>query len=155
MSQLVLALCLVVGIADGDTLTARCGEPGAYQQVKVRLAGIDAPERRQAFGNRARQALADLCHQQQARIAPRATDRYGRVVADVTCAGTDAGRHMVQGGWAWVFDRYAQQHQHLYPLQAEARTQRRGLWVDDGTAAPPVPPWQWRKDRAARAAAPS
>ncbi len=44
--------CLVVGISDGDTLTARCGAPGAYQQVKVRLSGIDAPERRQPYGER-------------------------------------------------------------------------------------------------------
>ena len=54
-------LCLVVAISDGDTLTARCGAPGAYQQVKVRIAAIDAPESRQAFGQKSRQHLAQLC----------------------------------------------------------------------------------------------
>lgn len=140
-----LLSCLVVAVADGDTLTARCGAPGAYEQVKVRLAGVDAPERRQPFGRRARQALAGLCFQQTARIHVHSHDRYGRAVADVECGGKDAGAHMVGGGLAWVFDRYAQQHQHLYPLQASARAQRLGLWADDGTAAPPVPPWDWRK----------
>lgn len=51
-------ICLVVEVSDDDTLTARCGEPGRYEQVKVRLQGIDAPERKQPFGERARQALA-------------------------------------------------------------------------------------------------
>ena len=59
-------LCLVVGISDGDTLTARCGEHGQYEQVKVRLQGIDAPERKQPFGERARQALAELTLQEEA-----------------------------------------------------------------------------------------
>lgn len=55
-------ICLVIGIGDGDTLAARCGEPGAYEQIKVRVAGIDAPEKSQAFGQVSRQALADMCH---------------------------------------------------------------------------------------------
>lgn len=53
-------VCLVIGITDGDTITARCGEPGAYEQMKVRIQGIDAPERKQPYGNRARQALSDM-----------------------------------------------------------------------------------------------
>lgn len=52
--------CLVVGVSDGDTIKARCGEPGAYEQIKVRLGGIDAPESRQAFGQRSKQALMVL-----------------------------------------------------------------------------------------------
>lgn len=53
-------LCLVVGISDGDTLTARCGQPGAYEQVKIRLAGIDAPESKQPFGTHCRTAQCVL-----------------------------------------------------------------------------------------------
>lgn len=64
----VTLLCLVVGISDGDTLTARCGAPGQYEQVKVRLQGIDAPERKQPFGERARQALAELTFQKEAAL---------------------------------------------------------------------------------------
>ena len=76
-------LCLVVGISDGDTLTARCGEPGAYEQVKVRLQGIDAPERKQPFGERARKALADLAFQKEAELRCNKIDRYKRHVCSV------------------------------------------------------------------------
>lgn len=62
-------LGLVVGISDGDTLTARSGEPGQYEQIKVRLQGIDAPERKQPFGERARQALAELTFQKEAELS--------------------------------------------------------------------------------------
>jgi len=62
-------------------LTARCGQPDAYEQVKVRIHAIDAPERKQPFGNRSRESLADLCFQQQARIQHQDTERYGRMVA--------------------------------------------------------------------------
>ena len=62
-------LCLVIGISDGRTLTARCGESDAYEQVTVRLQGIDAPERKQPFGERARQALAELTFQKEQAVA--------------------------------------------------------------------------------------
>lgn len=74
--------CLVVGIADGDTLTARCGAPGGYQQSRVRLAGIDAPVRRQPYGERARQA-AGLTFQRTARLECFDSDRYGRSICSV------------------------------------------------------------------------
>lgn len=70
-------LCLVVGITDGDTLKARCGDPGAYQQITVRLAAINAPESRQPFGRASRQHLAALCHQREAVIHPRTRDATG------------------------------------------------------------------------------
>lgn len=133
-------ICLVVGISDGDTLTARCGEPGHYEQLKVRTAAIDAPEKAQPFGQRSRQNLADLCFQQHATITPRTKDRYGRTVADVECRGRDAGQAQVQSGMAWVYDRYSKGYEALYPMQDAARQARRGLWSMDAT-----PPWEWRK----------
>lgn len=136
-------MCLVIGITDGDTIKARCGEPGSYQQVTVRIAAIDAPERRQPFGEVSRQHLAALCFEQQARIAPRTKDRYGRMVADVSCQGRDAGTDMVASGMAWVFDRYATRADaHLRSLQANARAAHAGLWADTN----PVEPWAWRRD---------
>lgn len=137
-----LLLCLVVGITDGDTIKARCGAPGAHQQVTVRLAAIDAPERRQPFGEVSRHHLAALCFGQQARITLRTNDRYGRMVADVSCQGRDAGTDMVASGMAWVFDRYTTQADaHLRSLQANARSARAGLWADTN----PVEPWAWRR----------
>lgn len=134
-------LCLVVAISDGDTLTVRCGEPGTYEQVKIRLSAIDAPEKAQPFGQRSRQHLADLCFQQQAKITPKTTDRYKRTVADVECRGQDAGQAQVQAGLAWYYVRYGKGYEHLQGLEDDARAARRGLWVDNE----PVPPWEWRK----------
>lgn len=139
-------LCLVVGISDGDTLTARCSTQDAahpYQQVKVRLAGIDAPERRQPFGERSRQHLAGLCFQQQARITVRTTDRYGRSVADVECRGQDTGTEMVRAGLAWWYVRYGKDHRHLAAVEADAKARRVGLWAD----REPVAPWDFRRKR--------
>ncbi|MBS0414372.1 MAG: thermonuclease family protein [Proteobacteria bacterium] len=132
-------LCLVVAIADGDTLTARCGEPGTYQQVKVRLAEIDAPEKRQAFGNVSRQHLAALCFQVQATIRPQTTDRYGRTVARVECNGQDASLEQVRSGLAWAYTKYLTDPA-VAQAETEARAAGRGLWSDPN----PMPPWKWR-----------
>lgn len=135
-------LCLVVAIADGDTLTARCGDPGAYEQVKVRISAIDAPEKRQDFGERSRQALAALCFQESAKITERSRDRYGRTVADVECRGQDVGRAQVAAGMAWYFVRYGRGYEHLAGVEAEARAARRGLW-----SMPAIAPWEWRRQK--------
>lgn len=139
-------LCLVVAIADGDTLTARCGQPGAYRQVHVRVAAIDAPERRQAFGERSRQHLAALCFRQRASIQPLNRDMYGRTVAHVRCRDTDVNAAQVRAGMAWVYTSYAQHYPQLAPLQRQARTQGRGLWSQPR----PMPPWEYRHRFAAR-----
>lgn len=99
-------LCLVVSISDGDTLTVRCGQPGSYEQVKIRLSAIDAPESKQPFGNRSRQHLAEMCFQQQVKIAPINKDRYGRTVADVQCQGRDAAQAQVAAGMALFFQKF-------------------------------------------------
>jgi len=134
-------LCLVVAISDGDTLTARCGTPGAYQQVKVRIAAIDAPERRQAFGQRARQHLAQLCFRQRATLHILYHDAYGRAVANVRCGTTDAASAQVGAGMAWVYTPYASEHPHLVRLQQQARASGRGLWAQPR----PQAPWSYRQ----------
>jgi len=68
-------LCLVVAASDGDTLKARCGEPGAYEKITIRISAIDALEKAQDFGSVSRQHLASLCFQQIAKITPKRTDR--------------------------------------------------------------------------------
>lgn len=133
-------LCLVVAIADGDTLTARCGEPGAYEQVKVRLAEIDAPEKAQPFGNRSRQHLAALCFQRQATIRPTTTDRYGRAVARVECQGQDANLEQVRAGMAWAYTKYLTDPD-VKRLEEAARAAKQGIWSD----REPVAPWVWRQ----------
>lgn len=137
-------LCLVVAIADGDTITARCPTDNAehpYQQVKVRVSAIDAPERKQPFGQVSRQHLAALCFQQQATISPKTRDRYGRTVAEVECQGKNAGQEQVRAGLAWYYVRYGAGYGHLAGLEQDARAAGRGLWSEAGAVAP----WEWRK----------
>jgi endonuclease YncB( thermonuclease family) len=137
--MLAAALCLVVAIADGDTLTVRCGESGAYQQVKVRLAEIDAPERGQPYGKRSRESLAALCHRQAAAIQPTGQDRYGRTLAHVQCAGIDAQLHQVTTGMAWHYVKYSDSPQ-MAAAQAQAVATSQGLWAEPS----PQTPWAWR-----------
>lgn len=144
LSQAAPRNCLVVGISDGDTLTARCGRIGAYERVKVRIAAIDAPEKAQPYGQRSRQALSGICFGEQALITEVDTDRYGRTVADVSCNGEDAGSRMVSEGWAWVYDYNhlaTRRGGGLFELQERAQARRAGLWADPQ----PTPPWEWRK----------
>ena len=91
-----ILFCVVVGISDGDTLTARCDSAAdaSAQTIKVRLAEVDAPEHHQAFGTRSRDHLASLCFKQSAEVRPIAAggglDRFGRTVAHVSCHGINA-----------------------------------------------------------------
>lgn len=142
-------LCLIVAIADGDTLTARCPTADAahpYQQVKVRLSAIDAPERKQPFGNVSRQHLAALCFQVEAKITPKSKDRYGRTIADVECRSRDAGTEQVQAGLAWYYVKYGKGYEPLAGVEAAARDAGCGLWSQPGAVAP----WEWRKTRGRR-----
>jgi endonuclease YncB( thermonuclease family) len=134
-------LCLVVAITDGDTLKVKCGTPGAYDQITIRISAIDAPEKRQPFGQASRQHLAELCFQQRATITPKTTDRYGRMVADVECRGQDVAAVQVQAGMAWYYVKYGKGYEHLLWLQVEARGAGRGLWLLPGV----VEPWEWRR----------
>lgn len=142
MAAAELLLCLIVGIADGDTLTARCGTEGQYQQVKIRLAEIDAPEKKQAFGQRSKEHLSDLCFQQMATITPQTKDRYGRTVARVKCQGADASAELVRSGMAWAYTKYLTDPQ-IKRLEVQARAERVGLWADQQ----PVAPWEFRASK--------
>lgn len=127
----------VISVHDGDTLTVLID----HRSVRVRLTDIDAPELGQPFGTRSRQSLSALCFGKSAALDVRSQDRYGRTLAQVTCAGTDANAEQVRRGYAWIFTRYARPDSPLYTLQSEARAAHRGLWMDRS----PTPPWDWRR----------
>ena len=129
-------VCLVVGISDGDTLTLLCEK----KQVRVRLAEIDAPESKQPFGRRARNALSELCYNKIADLVALNHDRYNRTIGKVSCDGVDAGSAMVAQGLAWVYIQYATDAR-LFELENEARERQLGLWA----SASPTPPWVWRR----------
>lgn len=151
--------CLVVGVSDGDTITARCGAPGSFEQVKVRLAAIDAPERRQPFGARSKQALSELTFGREAMLQCAKVDRYRRSVCNVLVVPADGaqgrraqpidvGLAMVSQGMAWWYRAYSKDQaiddQVRYALgERRARAAGAGLWVDSD----PVAPWDWRANR--------
>ncbi|MTW09143.1 nuclease [Pseudoduganella eburnea] len=128
----------VIGISDGDTLTVlSSGHP-----VKVRLANIDAPEKKQPFGARSKQSLSDLCFGREATLDSGKKDRYGRTVAVVHCGGVNANVAQVRRGMAWVYPQY--NHDPSLPaLETAARSSRVGLWSDPE----PMEPWLFRKER--------
>lgn len=130
----------VISIADGDTLTVLEDR----RQVKIRLANIDAPEKAQAFGQRSRESLAELCFRKDASYETQTIDKYGRTVAVVKCAGVEANRAQVDRGMAWVYTKY-NKDSALPALQDAARSEKRGLWRDPE----PVPPWEWRRTKTA------
>ena len=136
-----LLICSVIGISDGDTLSARCAIDQTSKNIEVRLAEIDAPERAQSYGARSKQNLSALCFRKSADVRPVSLDRYGRTIARVTCDGHDASAEQVRAGMAWVFVRYAAKGSPLYGLERDARAGRRGIWAD----AQPVAPWEWRR----------
>jgi endonuclease YncB( thermonuclease family) len=132
----------VVSVQDGDTITVLTAE---NRQVKVRLYGIDCPERRQAYGNRARQATAEAVHGKDVNVHVMDTDRYGRTVAIVAAPGREMlNSWLVKEGLAWVYEKYckaADPCDRLRELEREARAAKVGLWGD----SEPVAPWVWRK----------
>ena len=135
----------VIGVADGDTITVL---DSSKQQHKIRLAGIDAPEKGQAFGFRSKENLARWVYDRDAIIVGNKTDRYGRLVAKVIVDGHDAGLEQVRAGLAWWYRAYAKEQtpddREIYELaEKEAREQKLRLWRDPS----PVPPWEWRRQR--------
>jgi endonuclease YncB( thermonuclease family) len=136
----------VIGVADGDTITVL----NERRPETIRLNGIDAPEKGQAFGARAKQFTAHLAFGQLVQVIVRDQDRYGRTVADVRLPdGWRLNHEIVRGGYAWWFRRYSSDAS-LEAAESEARTARRGLWAD----ARPIAPWEWRQAQRQRAAGP-
>jgi micrococcal nuclease len=126
----------VIGIADGDTMTVLVNN----KSVKIRLANIDAPEKKQAFGQRSKESLSELCWGKDAQYEKQAIDRYKRTVAVVTCGKIGVNREQVRRGMAWVYTKYNQDPFQI-AIQESAQEQKRGLWADTH----PVPPWEFRR----------
>ncbi|ECH8185891.1 thermonuclease family protein [Salmonella enterica] len=129
----------VIRVIDGDTIDVLQDKT----PVRIRLANIDAPEKKQAYGRWSANQLKGLVAAQPVTVTYTQTDRYGRIIGRVfTTNGTEASRFMVQSGAAWVYERY-NADRALPDLQREAQAHKRGLWADSN----PVPPWKWRHSR--------
>jgi endonuclease YncB( thermonuclease family) len=129
----------VVAIADGDTFTLLTSNK---QQIKVRMAQIDTPEKNQPFGAKSRQVLSDLIFSKEVLVVQQDIDRYGRLVGQVYVGDIDVNRKMVQEGMAWVYRQYLND-ESLLEIEKEARENTRGLWSLPSTEQ--VPPWEWRR----------
>lgn len=132
----------VVGISDGDTITVL---DSGKTQYKVRLAGIDAPEKSQAFGDRSKQYLSDQVFGKTVTVDWNKTDKYGRTIGKVIVNGQDANLRQVQAGLAWHYKQYekeqsASDRNSYAQAESDARTRHIGLWHD----ATPIPPWDFR-----------
>jgi len=135
----------IVGVADGDTVTLL---DSANVQHKIRLAGIDAPEKRQAFGARSKQSLAELVFSRSATVETNKKDRYGRYVGKVLVDGRDVNLVQVERGMAWFYREYqaeqSPEDRLLYnAAEKRARGGRNGLWLD----VEPEAPWDYRQHR--------
>lgn len=128
----------VVGVLDGDTIDVLVDQ----RPVRVRLAQIDAPEKKQPWGTRSRQALSTLVFAQQVTVREEGTDRYRRTIGTVFVDGRNVNRAMVGAGMAWAYRRYLHD-KGLLDVEADARRAARGLWGDQI----PVAPWDWRAQR--------
>lgn len=129
---------MVTHVYDGDTVELKNTEG----RFKLRLAGIDAPERNQAYGQKSRRALAKLCKSDKVVVTAQilGTDKYNRSLGNLQCDHVDAGLHLVEQGLAW---HYAKHSNNVSTQNAElvARQKKRGLWKDKK----PMPPWVWRQ----------
>jgi endonuclease YncB( thermonuclease family) len=133
----------IVSITDGDTLTLL---DASNQQHKIRIAGIDSPEKAQDFGQKAKSNLGALAFDQPATAECRKRDRYQREICVVKVAGLDVGLEQVRAGMAWWYRQYISDqspNERADYEQAEfnAKIHRLGLW----NSRNPTPPWDWRK----------
>jgi endonuclease YncB( thermonuclease family) len=137
----------VVKVADGDTVTLLDSQK---KQIKVRLLGIDAPEKAQPFGNRCREELAQVIQGQTVEIASSKKDRYGRVLGKLVFQGRDLNLAQVRAGCAWHYKQFAREQEpadrKLYAeAEREARAAKRGLWSTLGSKREPEAPWEHRQ----------
>jgi endonuclease YncB( thermonuclease family) len=133
----------VVGIQDGDTITVLDTFKTTH---KIRLSGIDAPEKTQPFGNASKLALSDMVYERTVTVEYDKDDRYGRKVGKVIVNGVDANLAQVRAGLAWHYKKYQREQPPADRLEynrAEVKAWEagKGLWKDTHA----VPPWDWRK----------
>lgn len=133
----------VVSVADGDTITVLDAEK---TQHKIRLQGIDAPEKAQAFGAKSKQALYEMVHGKTVQVSFEKSDKYGRILGKVLLDGQDICHQQIKAGLAWHYKKYLNQQpladRDAYSAsETAAKNEKLGLWSDPR----PVAPWDFRK----------
>jgi len=135
----------VVRVSDGDTVTLL---DGLRAQHRIRLAGIDAPEKAQPFGDASKRHLSDMVFGESVSVEYEKQDRYGRIVGKILKDGHDASLEQIRVGLAWHYKQYQREQSRedrsaYAEVEREAQQAHAGLWQD----AAPIPPWTWRRER--------
>jgi micrococcal nuclease len=130
----------VIKVLDGDTLHVQRGR----EVVKVRLYGVDCPEKRQSFGSQATRFTTEFILHKKAKVEIMDTDRYGRTVGIVSVGRKMLNRELVRSGYAWTYNTYCKKQPlctELNTLEERARKRKVGLWQEKK----PLAPWEWRR----------
>ena len=135
----------VVSVPDGDTITVL---DATNTQHKIRLQGIDAPEKAQPFGQKSKQSLSQMVQSKQVTVEYQKKDKYGRTLGKVLHNGTDVCLEQIKLGMAWHYKQYAsdqpKEDRALYDqTEQDARAKKAGLWIDKA----PTPPWEFRRQK--------
>lgn len=128
----------VTAIADGDTFTMLVNN----EQIRVRLHGIDCPERGQDFSTVARQFLAEMIFEKEVTVKEVDTDRYGRTIGMVIIGGKNVNEELLKAGLAWHYKRY-DQNPNWEKFEERARNEKKGIWSQPN----PIPPWEFRRTK--------
>lgn len=131
----------VIRVADGDTITILDAQ---NTQTKVRLYGIDAPEKKQDFGNKSREKLASLVAGKNIAVTVVDIDRYGRSVGRIKIGEQEVAEEMLKAGLVWVYTAYCKipECKQWKQLETQAKTAKIGLWSNPTAQEP----WLWRKE---------
>lgn len=132
----------VVGVSDGDTITVLSN---GNEQTHVRIMGIDAPEKKQAYGQRSKQSMSECAFGKTVAVEWNKKDRYGRTIGKVIAEGVDCGLSQIELGMAWHYKTYAREQstadRDAYSnAETNARAKKMGLWFDSN----PEAPWTFR-----------
>ena len=144
----------VVSIADGDTVTIvvadnsanskflhpPSSQPSSKKQYRIRLNDIDAPESKQAFGNKSKENLKNYIYQKDVVVKYESTDKYGRILGTIYYQGKDINLQQVKDGYAWVYRHYSKKQDYIKE-EEKARQERKGLWADKN----PINPYDFRR----------
>lgn len=129
----------VVRVLDGDTIQVLVNK----EPIRVRLADIDCPEKKQPFGHAAKKYVLEIAAHKIVTVHSKTKDRYGRAIGEVILPNSDSlNRLLIRDGYAWHYKKYSKD-ESLAELENQARKNKVGLWQDNN----PTPPWQWRRGK--------
>lgn len=135
----------IVGVSDGDTATLL---DASNTQYKIRLVGIDAPEKTQAFGQRSKENLSRLIFGKDVEVETTKRDRYKRVLGKILVGGVDANLMQIKDGFAWHYKAYQKEQSAIdretySKAEEQAGAMKKGLWLDKE----PLAPWEFRRQK--------